>query len=189
MNIPKIIYKGYEHGDSYYQGIKLYNDLNDIVNLKKFNEANGRYLVQYIIEQMESCDRKQDFIRKIYSQVLRAVKSKEDYDEDPDWYEYDLNKALKLLKDNIEENRRSLYQVEIPNDEKFADWRMEVPEEWRKVVKDFVSKLDNGDKYIDALNAYLTNYLNRYGKITIETLYYSLNNMYYDGTLGDNIFK
>ena len=189
MNIPKIIYKGYEHGDSYFQGIKLYNDLDSIVNLKKFNEANGRYLVQYIIDQMESCDRKQDFIRKIYSQVLRAVKSKENYNEDHDWYDYVLNKVVNLLKDNIEEKRRSLYQVEIPNDEKFADWRMEVPEEWVEVVEDFVSRLDNGDEYIDNLNEYLIDCQDRYGKITIKDLYYSLNNMDYSGILGDNVFK
>lgn len=186
--VAKIAYKGCG-GDYYYQGHQLYKALDEILDIKDFDDANEHYLWQYIPKYMKYYKNKQDFIRKIYSYLIWAVKSKEDYKEDTDWYGYKLNKALKFLYDNLEESQRSLYQVEIPNEDKFANWLMEVPKEWYKTLQYMLYKIDNGDKYINKLKTYFNNYIDRYGKLTVETLYYSLNNMHYDATLGNNLFK
>ena len=66
---------------------------------------------------------------------------------------------------------------------------MEVPEEWYGTLRKMLDELDDGDMYMDKLNDAFNRFISRDGKLTVETLYYSLNNMYYDATLGDMLFK
>lgn len=89
----------------------------------------------------------------------------------------------------IEETTRTLYQVELPNEDKFADWLMEVPEQWYTTLQNMLYARDDGDMYIDKLNNAFNRFIERDGKLTVETLYYSLNNMHYDATLGILLFK
>lgn len=66
---------------------------------------------------------------------------------------------------------------------------MEVPEEWYGTLRKMLEARDDGDMYMDKLNDAFNRFISRDGKLTVETLYYSLNNMYYDATLGDMLFK
>ena len=138
---------------------------------------------------MCTANSKNEFIATVYQYLIDAVKDKEDYEEDKDWYDYSLKKALKLLQSKIEEATRTLYQVELPDEDKFADWLMEVPEEWYGTLRKMLEAQDDGDMYMDKLNDAFNRFISRDGKLTVETLYYSLNNMHYDATLGDMLFK
>ena len=124
--IPKIIYKGVD-GDSLYQGHLLFNALNKCVRFEDYDKQHHNYLWRSLPKLMCTANSKNEFIATVYQYLIDAVKDKEDYEEDKDWYDYSLKKALKLLQSKIEEATRTLYQVELPDEDKFADWLMEVP--------------------------------------------------------------
>lgn len=187
-DIPKIIYKGVG-GDSFYQGHRLFHALNDCVRLKDYDKQHHNYLWRGLPKLMCTANNKNEFIETVYQYLIDVVKDKEDYEEDKDWYDYGLKKALKLLRTEIEETTRTLYQVELPNEDKFADWLMEVPEQWYATLQNMLDARDDGDMYIDKLNNAFNRFIERDGKLTVETLYYSLNNMHYDATLGILLFK
>lgn len=186
--IPKIIYKGVD-GDSIYQAHLLFNALNKCVRFEDYDKQHHNYLWQSLPKLMCTANSKNEFIATVYQYLIDAVKDKEDYEEDKDWYDYSLKKALKLLQSKIEEATRTLYQVELPDEDKFADWLMEVPEEWYGTLRKMLEARDDGDVYMDKLNDAFNRFISRDGKLTVETLYYSLNNMHYDATLGDMLFE
>ena len=186
--IPKIIYKGAD-GDSIYQAHLLFNALNKCVQFEDYDKQHHNYLWQSLPKLMCTANSKNEFIATVYQYLVDVVKDKEDYEEDKDWYDYSLKKALKLLQSKIKEATRTLYQVELPDEDKFADWLMEVPEEWYGTLRKMLEERDDGDMYMDKLNDAFNRFISRDGKLTVETLYYSLNNMHYDATFGDMLFK
>ena len=186
--IPKIIYKGAD-GDSIYQGHLLFNALNKCVQFEGYDKQHNNYLWQSLPKLMCTANSKNEFIATVYQYLVDVVKDKEDYEEDKDWYDYSLKKALKLLQSKIKEATRTLYQVELPDEDKFADWLMEVPEEWYGTLRKMLEARDDGDMYMDKLNDAFNSFISRDGKLTVETLYYSLNNMHYDATLGNMLFE
>ena len=127
--IPKIIYKGAD-GDSIYQAHLLFNALNKCVQFEDYDKQHHNYLWQSLPKLMCTANSKNEFIATVYQYLIDVVKDKEDYEEDKDWYDYSLKKALKLLQSEIEETTRTLYQVELPDEDKFADWLMVVAQEW-----------------------------------------------------------
>ena len=186
--IPKIIYKGAD-GDSIYQGHLLFNALNKCVRFEYYDKQHHNYLWRSLPKLMCTANSKNEFIATVYQYLVDVVKDKEDYEEDKDWYDYSLKKALKLLQSKIKEATRTLYQVELPDEDKFADWLMEVPEEWYGTLQKMLETRDDGDMYMDKLNDAFNSFISRDGKLTVETLYYSLNNMHYDATLGNMLFE
>ena len=186
--IPKIIYKGAD-GDSIYQAHLLFNALNKCVQFEDYDKQHHNYLWQSLPKLMCTANSKNEFIATVYQYLVDVVKDKEDYEEDKDWYDYSLKKALKLLQSKIKEATRTLYQVELPDEDKFADWLMEVPEEWYGTLRKMLETRDDGDMYMDKLNDANNRFISRDGKLTVETLYYSLNNMHYDATLGNMLFE
>lgn len=186
--IPKITYKGVD-GDSIYQARLLFNDLNKCVRFEDYDKQHQNYLWRSLPKLMCTANNKNEFIATVYQYLVDAVKDKEDYEEDKDWYDYSLKKALKLLQSKIEEATRTLYQVELPDEDKFADWLMEVPEEWYGTLRKMLEERDDGDMYMDKLNDAFNRFISRDGKLTVGTLYYLLNNMHYDATFGDMLFK
>ena len=169
--IPKIIYKGVD-GDNIYQGHLLFNALNKCVRFEDYDKQHHNYLWRSLPKLMCTANSKNEFIATVYQYLIDAVKDKEDYEEDKDWYDYSLKKALKLLQSKIEEATRTLYQVELPDEDKFADWLMEVPEEWYGTLRKMLEARDDGDMYMDKLNDAFNRFISRDGKLTVETLYY-----------------
>lgn len=178
----KIEYKGCD-GDCYYQGHLLYNNIDKILNIKKYDEANGNYLWKELPILMQNCESKQLFIRKIYSYLVKCIKAKDDYQEEQDWYQFKLKKTLDFLKENTQIKQRSLYQVEIPNGN-YANWLDNVPSE----MIEYCTKLINGSGNERAINRW-DNLLDGVEDDTFENLYHKLNNLDYDATFGDKIFK
>lgn len=181
--VGKLVYK-YDGDDVYYQAKELFNDLDRILYIDEYNEENNNIIQRACINALSNGISKQNAIRSIYKELVKFVRSKDDYEEDPDWYQFKLQQAYKLLNSDIEETTRTLYQVDIPYDDKYADWNMEVPRRWIDFI--YYCLRDEDDK---------VTFKELYDKcaadcgITVEKLYYILNNMHIDATFGNNLFK
>lgn len=136
-----------------------------------------------------SSDNSDQLIRKICMFAVRMWKQRDlDYEQDyDDYYKNSLEHYRQKLKKEIKDvNNRTLYQVELPEADKFANWEMTVPNKWLDLL---YSCLESKPKLLSKLKDIIESYINKDGKLTIGTLYYSLDNMHYDATLGHHLFK
>ena len=136
---------------------------------------------EFFMKLFNDCQTKQEFVRKAFSYAVKNIKSNPDYNEDKEWYDYDIEKTLNLLKSKIQQKPRSLYQVEIP-DEGYVEWEDAVPKE----IVDFCSRCIN-DFGTDRMKKNWSRYLEN--DFTFERLYLALENMDWDATFGRNLFK
>lgn len=154
---------------------------------------NDNYKVRDIASEMyKNSENANQLIRNITMYAIKCWKENDpNYEEDyEEWYKDSIQHFRNKLKEEIKDiNNRSLYQVELPDEDKFADWRMEIPDQWYEFLYKLLDARKDGNMYYEKLNKIINSYIERDGCLTIGTLYYSLNNMHYDATLGDLLFK
>ena len=187
--IPNIRLKDYKNFNAYNQAPLLYSKLSKYIDLT----WDGDFTVEKLVNYMNNCQTKQEFIHKVYQHLVKAMKQKDDYTEYEDWYKMKLESALNFLQNNIEVSQRSLYQVDIPN-EGYAEWSSDVPEKIIHTVDDYI-KYSKNERALNRWNKFLDykmefkNGSRHLMPITFEELYNALNNVDYEATFGDNIFK
>lgn len=181
--VGKLVYK-YGGDDVRYQAKELFSDLDRILQVDEYNQENDYIIERACINALSNANSKREAIRSIYKELVKFVKSKDDYEEDTDWYQWKLQQAYKLLNSDIEETTRTLYQVDIPDDDKYADWNMEVQQRWIDFIYYCLRDEDDKIMFKETYDEYAAD-----GDITVEKLYYILNNMRIDATFGNNLFK
>lgn len=146
-------------------------------------------IAQKMYEESETSDQ---LIRKLILYKVNFWKQNDpDYEKDyEEYYKYNIERLRDNLKKDIKDvNYRTLYQVEIPEGDKYADWNMEVPKKWYDFISSVLDMSEDTQKYFEPLNRNINSYIERDGELTVGTLYYSLNNMHYDASFGINLFK
>lgn len=178
-------------GNTSYHGV-LRNIINQLCKLNSNYREEYDDIVGEANRMYDNSRNASDLIRRIMSYAVKRWKMQDpDYDRDyEEYYRSSVVRFARGLREKIKDiDSRTLYQVDIPDEDRYADWSMEVPESWIDKVYYFLEGNKNEEACVNGFRENIESYMRSRGRITVETFYYSLDNMYYDNRLGINIFK
>lgn len=90
-------------------------------------DTDEEQLQRDTLQIIDMADNAKNLIFRLYKYFSRYLdvqnRKKEDYDDISEWFCQDAKKdMLKMLQDSISDNRRYLYQVQIPDSKEYFDW-------------------------------------------------------------------
>lgn len=130
----------------------------------------------------------------IYKLIRNFLKEKDFYDYYDDYieeypYREKLNSFYKELLNNLIPNNRYLYNVDIPDEKYFGDWKKPISDEFMKRAKEYI-KIRGGDLSLYRFEKTIENYKrnNPNSPITLGIFYQSLDYTFVSRDDSDVIF-